>query len=175
MNQHWRSANNICCSLTLDLTTNSYSILIIIDVSFVLMCVVTIITGFTIVFSTLWFTPTYVSHYLHCCILMSSFTEWSTNMDYLIKASYKSIKLYSSGQYHVLCLSNRSMKRSLKYIVAIGEGGWRLVYEVPHRSHKLNCISWLAIENGATIQRHCWWFVVTTMLKDVPFNQTLRF
>ena len=67
-------------------------------------------------------------------------------MDYLIEASSKPIKLYSSGQYHVLCLSNRSMKRSLKYIVAIGEGG--LAVEVPHGSHKLDCITWLAIENG---------------------------
>ena len=45
-------------SVTLDLTTNSYSILIIIDVSFVPMFLVTIITGFAIVFSTLWFTCT---------------------------------------------------------------------------------------------------------------------
>ena len=44
-------------SVTLNLTTNSY-ILIIIDVSFVLMFLVTIITGFAIVFSTLWFTCT---------------------------------------------------------------------------------------------------------------------
>ena len=41
-----------------NVTTNSYSILIIIDVSFVLMLLVTIITGFAIVFSTLQFTPT---------------------------------------------------------------------------------------------------------------------
>jgi len=36
----------------------SYSILIISDISFVLMFLVSIITGFAIVFSTLWFTCT---------------------------------------------------------------------------------------------------------------------
>ena len=52
-------------------------------------------------------------------------------MDYLIEASSKPIKLYSSGQYHVLCLSNRSMKSSLKYIVAIGEGGLAVNMKYP--------------------------------------------
>ena len=49
------SVNN---GVTLNVTTNSYSILIKIDVSFVLMFLVTIITGFAIVFSTLQFTCT---------------------------------------------------------------------------------------------------------------------
>ena len=39
-------------------------------------------------------------------------------------------------------------ERRLKYIEAIGKHGFAVKIKVPHRSHKLNCITLLLTENG---------------------------
>jgi len=115
------------CSATLDLTTNSDSTLTIIDVYFVLMFLVTIITGSAIVFSTLWYTRT------NDVMCEQSFTLLHINVIFhQIRFQngqfFKSVSFIAVGNIMYYAWVTEA---AVKYTVAIGEGGLAVNMKYP--------------------------------------------